>query len=81
MIDETEDRYLHVSSDDDPEWVGAAGEETGRKKEYAEAPAVLNRSIPTGRTEGNGSCDAEDARIIPFHEKAAGRKCTVSHRN
>ena len=28
LIDETEARYLHALSDDDLEWVSAAGEET-----------------------------------------------------
>ena len=31
LIDETESRYLHDLSDDDLEWVSAAGEETGKK--------------------------------------------------
>lgn len=31
LIDETEARYLHALSDDDLEWVSAAGEETERQ--------------------------------------------------
>lgn len=31
LIDKTEDRYLHELSDDDLEWVSAAGDVTGKE--------------------------------------------------